>query len=439
MRKLSSQICDFVRQVAGVVTSREKARRALSISLYRNAVYLMIGAAVMSILGFAFWILAARLYTVETVGLSSAALSAINLIALLSSLGLDLAVIRFLPEAKRNANIMINSCLTITGLASVVFALIFLAGLNIWSPNLVFLRHSPSIFCAFILFTLAAAITYPAKGTFIAERRNSFNLINVTINSSLKLALVVLLVTLSSTFGIIASWGIGMIISVLCCIFLFLPRAQIGYRPAFAISRKVINEMAHFSFANYGAILIWLSPSLILPLIVLNVLGAESNAYFYIAWTIGVMLLGGSDAISQSLFAEGSYSQSELSLNMKRSLKFVALFLIPAILVVFFAGDKILLLFGKDYSESATWLLRILAISTIPVSLNWLYFSLKRIERRMKGVIGLSTFVAITTLALSWVLLPQMGILGAGLAWFLGQVIAAIFAVSVIVREVFMT
>ena len=56
-----------------VLTSREGLKNLYGVSLYRNAVYLMLNSAILAITGFFFWVLAARLYPVEGVGFASAA------------------------------------------------------------------------------------------------------------------------------------------------------------------------------------------------------------------------------------------------------------------------------------------------------------------------------------------------------------------------------
>jgi len=74
--------------------------------------------------------------------------------------------------------------------------------------------------------------------------------------------------------------------------------------------------------------------------------------------------------------------------------------------------DKILLLFGKACSENATRLLQILALSALPLSINYTYFSMKRVEMQMRNVVGLSLLIAVVTLVLSYVLLPQIALVG---------------------------
>jgi hypothetical protein len=58
----------------------------------------------------------------------------------------------------------------------------------------------------------------------------------------------------------------------------------------------------------------------------------------------------------------------------------------------------------------------ILAVSALPLSLNHVYFTMRRVEKKMKSVIWLTGFMAVSTPGLSYVLLPVMGIKGAGIA-----------------------
>jgi O-antigen/teichoic acid export membrane protein len=89
-------------------------------------------------------------------------------------------------------------------------------------------------------------------------------------------------------------------------------------------------------------------------------------------------------------------------------------------------ADKLLLLFGGAYAENATTLLRILALSALPSAINVIYLVLKRIEKQLKVIAGLTGFSAAVTIALAYVLLPRMGINGAGIAWLVSQGIVAL-------------
>jgi O-antigen/teichoic acid export membrane protein len=191
-----------------------------------------------------------------------------------------------------------------------------------------------------------------------------------------------------------------------------------------------VNEILRFSFANYIADFFWGVSASILPIIVLNLMGAASTAYFYIAWSIGSVAVIISGAISTSLFAEGSFDEERLGLNILRSLKLILLSIVPVVILVLAIAPKLLLLFGSTYSESGATLLRIIAISALPWSINLVYLSKLRVEKRLGVIIGLTAFIAVLTLGLAYFLLPRMGINGAGIAWLTTQGTMALVVVA---------
>ena len=86
-------------RASGLAAVKEGLLNLFRLSLYRNAIYLMLNSAMYALTGFFFWIVAARLYPPEVVGLASSVIAAIGLLSLLSTLGLDYGLLRFLPAA----------------------------------------------------------------------------------------------------------------------------------------------------------------------------------------------------------------------------------------------------------------------------------------------------------------------------------------------------
>jgi O-antigen/teichoic acid export membrane protein len=432
---LISNIGEIYTEVINIATSKEKLRQVLHVSLYSNAFYLMVASATTAVFGFAFWLIAARFYPAEAVGLASAVIAAMGLLASFANLGIGYGLIRFLPHSDAKANNLLNSSFTISILASLLASLIFLSGLGFWSTALLFLRQEPLLIAAFVVFTIAFTLGATAGEALIAERRAGFLLVRGVIFNVLRLSLVILLVGAFHSFGIFGSWGISLWVALLFNIFLFLPRVQIGYRPRPTISKE-INEMIHFSFGNYIANLLRGAPSLILPIMVINLLGAELTAYFSIASMIGGTLGTVAENTSMSLFAEGSYEEEKLGLNVRRSLKLILLILVPTVILALAFADKLLLAFGSPYSESATTLLRILILSTLPLAVNTVYLFVKRVEKKLNILIAVYAFIAVITLALTYILLPTMGITGAGIAWLSSNgVVAVVIATSFIKRR----
>jgi O-antigen/teichoic acid export membrane protein len=418
-------------EAVSIVTSKEKLKQLWGMRLYTNALYLMIASAANSLLGFVFWIVATRFYLAEYVGLASALISAASLLATIANLGLGYGIIRFLPQSGEKANRLINSSLTLGGLASVVMVFIFLGGLDFWSPALLYLRQSPAFLIAFIIFTIGVTQIAVIGDAFVAKRRAGFNVINSLIRGLLRLPLLALMMVLAlHALGIFASCVIAVAAVLLISFFLFLPRVQPDYRPRFTVSWRLIGEMWHFSFTNYIANFLLAAPNFILPLMIINLLGAEINAYFYIGWMIGFLLFTVASSTSMSLFAEGSYDEKRLGGNAWRSLKLTLLILVPCVILVLIFADKILLIFGSAYSENATTLLRIISLSAFPYAVNSIYLGIKRVERKLAIIIGLTAFVAVVTLVLSYLLLSYLGINGAGIAWLAAQGIVALVIVA---------
>ena len=181
-----SPLFKVITQAIEIATSRQKLKQTVAIPLYSNAFYLMLNTGVMALCGFFFWMVVARFYTEAEVGFSSAIISAISLIASISLVGLNTSLVRFLPQADKPQE-LINSCYTLSGLASLVVSGIFIAGLGFWSPALAFVKQNAIFTAAFIVFALLWTLSSLVDSTFIAKRRAGFTLFKNTIYSVLKI------------------------------------------------------------------------------------------------------------------------------------------------------------------------------------------------------------------------------------------------------------
>jgi hypothetical protein len=66
------------------------------------------------------------------------------------------------------------------------------------------------------------------------------------------------------------------------------------------------------------------------------------------------------------------------------------------------------ILLVQIYSAEAPELLWILAASAFPVSLNYVYFNICRVEKKIRSVFLLTGFTAAITLGLTYALIPIM-------------------------------
>jgi len=418
-----------VSEAIGVITSREKLEQFVAIPLYSNAFYLMLNAGVMALFGFFFWVVVARFYTEAEVGLGSAIISAMSLLSIISLVGLNISLVRFLPHSDKPQE-LINSCYTLGGLVSLAIAGIFLAGLGFWSPALAFVKQNAVFASVFMVFTMLWTLHSLVNYTFVAQRRAGFVLSKNTIFSVLKLGFPVLFVLFFRTFGIVASWGVAMAVALAVSIFLFLPKVQDFYKPLPTLKLNLLKDMWRYSGGNYLADLFSTCLPFILPLMVVNVLGAQQNAYFYIGWMIAALLFAIPRGVSQSLFAEGSHFEDRLKENVTKSLKFTYLLLIPAVIVLILVGKWVLLAFGQSYSPNALHLLWVLSVSSIPLALTHIYTGILRVTGRIKELVGIWGFIVLATLLISYLIMPVTGIIGIGYTWLGAQTIVAVYILA---------
>lgn len=385
-------------------------------SLYRNSLYLMASTFIMAVFGFFFWMINARLFTTEQVGLATTIISVMSLITSFSLLGLNTGLIRYLPKSKRK-NDKINTCFTGIVLTTIIISTIFLLCLKTFSPRLLFIKENLYYALSFILFMVFNSSAGLIDSIFIAFRKAKFVLLKNTIFSVLKLILPFFLVTLGA-YGIFASWMIALIIgfSVSFIILIY----KFNYQPQPVFYESIIKKIGRFSFGNYIAGFLGGLPTMVLPLMISNLISPETTAYYYMAMMIASLLFVIPQATTQSLFAEGSYNGKELKQYVKKATKIIALILIPAILITIFFGKYILLAFGKDYSTRGFRFLQILALSGVFISFNSVFGTILRVRHKIKELIFISIIGAFSILGLSYLLLSR-GLLGIGLAWIIGQ------------------
>src|SRR5688572_5582064 len=94
-------------------------------SLYKNSIFLMLSSGVLSFFGFFFWLINARLYTTEQIGLATVMISMVTLINNFGALGLSTGIVRYLP-LHQEKNSLINSTFVLVALASLILGIIYI-------------------------------------------------------------------------------------------------------------------------------------------------------------------------------------------------------------------------------------------------------------------------------------------------------------------------
>ena len=387
----------------------------------------MLATGVMAGFGFIFWLLISKLFSAANIGLATTLISVMNIIALLSLMGFDSAFVRYLPTSN-NKNEKINTGLIIVAGMSVLLASIFLFFIERISPSLQFIIESPERKILFVFFCVMTALNILTDSVFLSERKTNYTLIVNTIFSICRILLPYAFLSYGA-LGIFIAVGVSQSIGLLLSVFVMIYKFQ--YRPLFIVSKSVLTRIKGYIVSNYVAGIFNLLPATILPIMITNHLGPEQAAFYYIIMMIGNLMYAIPWAATRSLFAEGSHDETKLNQHTFKVIKIVATLLFPVMIVLYFFGDRILLIFGKNYSYEGFAFLKLIALSGIVVagySILGAYFRVRK-DPRWLIVINLSYAIGIIS---SSYLLISFGLRGIGYAWILGHVVAIITSIVIL-------
>lgn len=394
-------------------------------SLFNNAFYQVLNSFTISLLGFVFWNLMARFFSPAEVGIGSGLVSASGLVSTLASLGLGIGMIRFLPQAGEKAGRLINSGFTLAATVAMAGAIVYLSGMAHWSPVLVFVREDFWLSLLFVLFTVATLLSLLVERVLTAGRSSKYVLWKNVFISLVKLPLPIFVFAHWQGYGIFASTGVASLAGVVLSCLWFLPAVYRGYFFRPLLDRDMMKQLLPYSFANYVGIIFNNIPGFIYPLMVLNLLGAEENAYFYIAWMMVQVLSFIPVGAGQSLFAEGAHNQKRLGQDGRRALAGTLFLSLPAVGAMILLGGWLLHFFGPGYSEHGTGVMRYLALAVIPQSVNILFLTVNQVKKRMHLIIMQTWALSALALGLGYWLLGRMGLNGIGIAYALAHFLIA--------------
>ncbi|WP_280717605.1 oligosaccharide flippase family protein [Kitasatospora sp. MAP5-34] len=392
--------------------------------MYRSSFFLLASSVTTAGLGFLFWVVVARLYTPGEVGLATSLISATSLLAYLSMFGLNSTLVRFpAPEESRNGQL--TQSIVLVGGVAFLAGVLYLLGLPLYGPKLLFVRDHLLGEAAFVLFCVCAAANMLTDSVFIGARLPQYNvLVDGLLQGIAKLALPVGLAGFGA-FGILTSVGGGYAVALVAS--LLLMRSRLGFRFDFRTRGTRMRENLGFSAASYVSSLLNLLPLLVIPLILLQRLGTAEAGYYYVAFQIASLLHAVSAAVGEAVFAEVSSDESRFGELLRRSAVILTAVQVPAVAVVALGSGLLLRIFGGAYESRAQGVLVVLAVGALAVALNtWASFALK-LAGQMTHLILSNVLVAVVAIGLAAVWAPR-GLVWVGWAWGVGNLVSGVYA-----------
>jgi O-antigen/teichoic acid export membrane protein len=424
-------------------------QRAATDSLVRNSLYLMASTVSTAGLGYIYWIVAAHIFAKQEVGVSSAVVSICMTISLLTYLGPSAMLVEQLPRSERSPEwtaILYRVCTAtavVTGLATAIATPAVLISHNYHAFYI-----GPESIVIVVLYAGTTTMLNLLGAAFIAARRAGRLLVMQTLVSVAKLLLLFPLAN-AGAVGLVETSVISALLGVTVAIVWLVPQMGLGrqanYRPrrSTGVARSVqqgsrqrarhrrgrgrpdrdyLRRLVGQHLTGVGGML----TPLLLPVLVVMRLGDVSNADFYVTWMMGSVFFMVSPSVSTAIFAEGVRAGSDLGREVSKALRMSALLMVPAILVMIAGGKIILRFFGSSYAAAGYGLLIVFAISAIPDAVSNVAVAVCQVTRQLGYSAALNLGILVTTLAGAWVLMPRLGIIGAGIAWGGAQLLGAI-------------
>jgi O-antigen/teichoic acid export membrane protein len=359
----------------------------------------LIGTAVVSaLLGFAFWTVAARLFSQTAIGYAAATTSAMTLLGTIGMFGLGTLLIAELPGRSSRAN-LITAAMLAAGLGASLLGIVFVLVAPHVSASL--RNASGTVPGALILVAGIGmtAATFVFDQASIALLRGGLQLSrNIILAAAKLLTLPAAAYVLHDRFGnaIALSWVSGTVISVvLVAAWLRWQGTSVIAPPDWGVLRRMRRTVVAYNWLGLAIA----TPTLLTPILVTVLVSPVANGAFYAAWMMVSMLFLIPTNLSTVLFAVASGNRQALATKLRFTLTVSLLVGLPGIAVLGLGAHLVLSIFGPGYVHEAALPLSLLVIAYLPTIPRTHYVAVSRATGRISRAATVMTVAAILEVA----------------------------------------
>jgi len=401
--------------------------------LLQNAAALIASGLASAVIGLLFWGVATHLTTEKTIGRMSAEIAAVVLLAQLSQLSFGVVFERFLPVAGEQTKSFVKRAYSLCIPMSLVLGIVYvILGLGH--------RFLPQALAWRGLFVAGVAlwtVFVLQDSALTGLRATRWIPIENTVFSLLKLALLPLLVLASASEGIAVSWFLPVLfLIVVVNRYLFriqMPRHELT--SATTEQLPTVRELFLLTGAQYASQLINVISVSVVTLVVIDRLGAVASAHYYIP----AQIAGGASlvisSIASSFIVEAS-SAPERTRHFARVALWSGVALLgPAVLLGVVLAPEILGVFGPNYADGGTALLRMLILTVPAAAVASFYSAFAWLDKHVWWFAVRQIISAIVFFTLLFALIGHLGINAIGVSLLIESGIQAIFFLPILIRR----
>ena len=389
--------------------------------LAHTSAHLMISTLGTALIGLAFWGAAAHLFSTDEVGVGSAEISAMSLIASFAQLNLANGYVRFLPVAgDQTSRLIRHGYLLCLGTAAVVVTVFVVTP---GARELAF--HGWQEDVLFVLSVLLWTMFILQDGVLTGLRRAPVVPIENIGFALAKLLLLPLFALVAPEHGVFFAWTLPVVPAVGLVTWVIArhvrrPRAATSASRAGQLPRGA--ELRSFLSAEYAHSLVSTSSMFLLPVVIEAQRGARAEAHFYIPWLVYTTSMNLFANVSSGMVLEVAGGAADVSAVVRRGLVIMGALATVAVVICIALPRPILVLFSTGYGTAqAVDVMRWIGVSMPFDVLAMLLGSYLWIERRIWWLVAARLLQAAVLVGGAELLLKPLGIAGAGLALVLSS------------------
>jgi len=406
------------------------ATRRPSEVVTQSAIGMAAGRAASMALGFLFWLAAARFFSPLVVGATAGLVSSMMLCTQFAQFGIGNALIIELPKSAGQERHLVSVALWWTVAAALGTALVFLV---LGASVLQEVGESvttPVAALAFLVMCVLGTANIVMDQTSMALGRGAQVLTrNLSFGAVAALGLLAIrgMTTEPRPVSLLWAWVAAGVTA--CAMGLWQFHAVLPRIKGVSLSKREASaRIWGTGLANQALTLAERAPTLVLPIVVVEVLGTRANAAWYPAWMIawGVYIIPMS--VGMALFSgvadDGRVRVKAVASAMRTSLLIGG----AAALAVLALAQLLLSVLGKGYAEEGTVVVRLLVLGFVPLTLVQMYFGVCRGISRIWEATAVAAISGIAGVVLAAVLGSTRGLVGFAWGWLAALVAAGLWS-----------
>jgi O-antigen/teichoic acid export membrane protein len=389
-----------------------------------------------SAVGFAYWNVAARLFSQQAVGYAAAAVSVIMLLSAVGMSGLGALLMGDLSKHQNRAGLIMAAVLA-AGLASFGLAVGFVLVIPHLSNHFADITGSvghAALLCAGVVLTAMVLVFDEAT---IGLLRGGLQLTrNMTFVFVKLIAVVAAAMAMHDALGIgiLVSWVAAIPVSLLPIAVLLRIRGEpVLPRPDWKTLRRLGRTAAAQNWVSQAS----QAPALLIPVLVASILPPSVNAGFYAAWSISYVLIVLPSHLSTVLFAVGSADRQAIARKLRFSLRLSLLLGTPAMVILVLGAHLVLSVFGTGYARVAAVPMELLVLAYLPTVPKFFYVAVCRALGKLKLAGASLTAFAVLEVGAAWEGSLRDGLVGLSFALLVVAVAEGIVTTPTVVRAAF--